>query len=211
MRPFLRLAAVVLALAVLVGLPFAIWGDRAWIAFSGEAAGEWIRGFGAWGWAAAVGLIASDVVLPVPSTAVMVALGIVYGPWLGGLIGAAGSFLAGCIGYWLCRALGPETARRLAGAKGLEAASRLLERWGVWLVAASRWLPVLPETVSFLAGLARMPFGRFAAALAAGVVPLGFTFATVGYLGADYPVLTIVVAAILPLGLVFVVGYLRRR
>ena len=42
---------------------------------------------------------------------------------------------------------------------GLIAARRLFER--SW---RPRWLPVLPETVSFLAGLARMPFPRCSAA-----------------------------------------------
>jgi uncharacterized membrane protein YdjX (TVP38/TMEM64 family) len=197
----IRLLGVVLALAVLVGLPFAIWGEQieAWLSVDGATA--WMRGFGGWAWAAGMGLIALDIFLPIPATAIMAALGVIYGPLVGGAVAAAGSIAAGLVGYGLCRMIGPKLAERLAGAEGMGEARRLFDRWGGWLVAASRWLPVLPETVAFLAGLVRMPFWRFAAALACGAIPLGFAFATIGALGADAPLLTLAVAAVLPLGL----------
>ncbi len=197
----IRLLALVLVLAVLVGLPFALWGERieAWLSVEGAA--EWMRGYGGWAWAAGMGLIALDIFLPIPATAIMAALGVIYGPLVGGAISALGSVLAGLVGYGLCRAIGPRLAERLAGARGMADARRLFERWGGWMVAASRWLPVLPETVSFLAGLARMPFWRYLAALACGAVPLGFAFATIGAVGAEAPVLTLAVAALAPLAL----------
>lgn len=197
----IRLLGLVLLLAVLVGLPFAIWGERveAWLSVDGAA--EWMRGYGGWAWAAGMFLIALDIFLPIPATAIMAALGVIYGPVVGGAVSALGSVAAGLVGYGLCRAIGPGLAEKLAGARGMADARRLFERWGGWMVAASRWLPVLPETVSFLAGLARMPFWRYLAALACGAVPLGFAFATIGAIGAEAPVLTLTVAALAPLGL----------
>ncbi len=193
----LRLIAVVLALAFLVAAPFAIWGDQLEHILSVDGAIAWMRGTG-WAWAAGIGLIASDVLLPVPSTAVMAALGVIYGPVMGGLISSLGSVLAGSLGYWLCRALGPRTAERLAGKRGLDQARHLFDRWGFGLIAASRWLPVLPETVAFLSGLIRVPFPRFVLALTCGAVPLGFVFATAGHLGRDAPLLIIVICALAP-------------
>jgi uncharacterized membrane protein YdjX (TVP38/TMEM64 family) len=46
-------------------------------------------------------LLASDLLLPIPATADMAALGLVYGPLWGGLIGTAGGFLGGAQGYGL--------------------------------------------------------------------------------------------------------------
>mgnify|MGYP006172600101 CR=1 FL=1 len=43
--------------------------------------------YGGWAWLVGIGLIVCDLVLPVPSTAVIAGLGMMYGPWLGGLIG----------------------------------------------------------------------------------------------------------------------------
>ena len=197
----IRLVAVVLALAILVALPFALWGGavEAWL--SDDGATEWMRGYGGWAWAVGLALIAADIFLPIPATAVMAALGVIYGPLAGGVLSALGSIIAGLTGYGLCRLIGPRLADRLAGARGMAQARRLFDRWGGWLVAASRWLPVLPETVAFLAGLARMPFWRFTAALTCGAVPLGFAYAAIGAIGAEAPVLTLAVAAIAPLAL----------
>jgi len=195
----LRLLLLVLLLLALTIVPFVIWGGDLEASLSEKGAAGWMRGFGGWAWAAGIGLIASDIALPIPATAVMAALGIIYGPWVGGAISAAGSILAGMLGYSVCRMIGPATARKLAGATGLDQAKLLFECWGGWIVAGSRWLPVLPETISFLAGLTAMPVRRYIAALACGAVPLGFVFATAGYLGSNHPVVTMAICAIAPI------------
>lgn len=194
----LRLIAVVLVLAFAVAIPFAIWGDRFETVLTIDGAVDWMRGTG-WAGLAGVGLIVSDIAIPIPSTAVMAGLGILHGPILGGALSAIGSILAGSLGYWLCRALGPETAERLAGQQGIQQARRLFDRWGLPLVAISRWVPVLPETVAFLAGLIRMPFQRFVMALACGAIPLGFVFATAGHLGRETPIVVMIACALAPL------------
>ncbi|MFW5678882.1 MAG: TVP38/TMEM64 family protein [Pseudomonadota bacterium] len=193
-----RLALVVFGLGTLVALPFVVWGDGFEAAFSVSATTLWLREQESWAWAAAIGLLVSDLVLPIPGTSVMAALGIVYGPVLGGLIGAAGSIASGLIAYGLCRAFGQRAFAWIAGDAGVGAARDLFGRRGGWLVALSRWLPVLPETVACLAGLARMRFATFLLALACGSLPLGLTFATVGHWGADTPLLVFAASALVP-------------
>ena len=200
----LRVLLVVLLLAVLVALPFAIWGDAIESWLSVDQSTEWFRSFGPWAWLVGIGLISADILLPIPASSVMAAMGIIYGPILGGTVSALGSFVSGIMGYGLCRALGRNFAVKLTGESGMRQAEDLFGRWGGWLVAASRWLPVLPETVSFLAGLTRMPFANFCLALACGALPLGFAYATLGALGEDRPVLTLIAVACIPLLLWFV-------
>ncbi len=65
-------------------------------------------------------------------------------------------------------------------------------------MALSRWLPVMPEVIACLAGMARMPWRRFVLATACGSVPLGFTFAAIGVWGHDNPGMAIVLSAGLP-------------
>jgi uncharacterized membrane protein YdjX (TVP38/TMEM64 family) len=197
----LRLLLIVFALIALSVVPFVIWGGQIEEDLSRLGAAGWMRSFGAWAWAVGIGLIVSDIALPVPSTAVMGALGIIYGPWLGGVLSALGSILAGLLGYGICRLIGPETAERLAGTEGFAQTRRLFDRWGGWLVAGSRWLPILPETISFLAGLTGMRFTRYLGALVCGAVPLGFTFAAAGHLGADNAMATLLICAVAPLAL----------
>ena len=57
-----------------------------------------LRGWGSWSWAVGVGLIWADLVLPIPQTAVIAALGIIYGSLLGGLLGSLGLITSGLVG-----------------------------------------------------------------------------------------------------------------
>jgi len=207
----MRLLVTALVLGTLFFVSFGIWGEDFMRWFTGEAAIEWIRAWGAWGWLAIILLLMSDLVLPVPATPVMAAAGYLYGPIVGGLISAFGSFAAGMLGYGLCRAFGKNIARRLAGAGELEEHETLFQRNGPWLVAASRWLPLLPEVVSCLAGLTRMPFRLFATALACGSLPLGFVYAAIGAAGQDHPRLALGLSIVVPPILWLLVRPLLRR
>lgn len=196
--PLTRLTMLFLVLAALVAVPFLIWGEAAEAMFSREAMVARLGDAYAAGWVAGIALLIADLVLPVPNTAVMAALGVIYGPLAGGAAAALGSFLSGLLGYGLCRVWGRPAARRLIGEAGIAEGEALFARAGGWLVALSRWLPVLPEVVSCMAGIVRMRLSTFAIALACGAVPLGFVMAFAGHRGADRPVLTLALCAGLP-------------
>lgn len=194
----MRLLVTSIVLAVVLCIPFAIWGEDFMQWFTGDAAIEWIRGWGRWGWLAVIGLLMSDLFLPLPATAVMSAAGYLYGTLVGGIVSAAGSFAAGMTGYGLCRAFGQKIALRLAGEKELAEHHTLFQRSGPWLVAASRWLPLLPEVISCLAGLTRMPLRTFAIALACGAIPMGFVYAAIGATGHGNPKLALGLSVLIP-------------
>jgi uncharacterized membrane protein YdjX (TVP38/TMEM64 family) len=194
----MRLLWLFLALAALVLIPFAIWGEGLEAFLSGDGATAWLAAYGRWAWAAGILLLVGDLVLPLPATAVMAGLGYIYGFFWGGLIGAAGSFLSGALGYGLCRLLGRGVARRILGERDLERGERLFREVGGWLVVLSRWLPVFPEVIACMAGLTGMPSGRFFAALACGSIPLGFAFAAVGEAGIERPALALALSALVP-------------
>jgi uncharacterized membrane protein YdjX (TVP38/TMEM64 family) len=207
----LKLAVIIVWLVAMVVLPFVLWGDSLEALFTGDGAIQTLRGSGASAAVIAIGLLIADLLVPIPAAAVMAALGIVYGPVLGGLIAVIGSFLSGVVGYAICRKLGRPAALWIMGNDALDGGERIFNQFGGWLVAASRWVPVLPEVISCLAGLTRMPLATYLAALLCGAVPVGFTFALVGYLGADSPVLTIAFCAVAPLLLWAVVHRMVRR
>ena len=194
----MRFVWTAVGFAVLLGLPFAIWGDDFMRWFTGDAALAWIRGWGAWGWLAVLGLLMSDLFLPIPATPVMSAAGYLYGVWIGGLLSVAGSVASGLLGYWLCRGFGRGLAARLAGEEQLADHESFFRRRGPWLVAASRWLPLLPEVISCLAGLTRMPLRIFAVSLACGAVPMGFVFAAIGASGREQPGLALTLSVLVP-------------
>lgn len=140
-----------------------------------------------WAWLLGIVLLMADLLLPIPGTVVMSALGAVYGFWIGGLLSAIGSMLAGILGYGVGRFFKESFAKRWLGEKDFEKGKSLFERGGAWVVAMSRALPILPEVLACMAGLLRMPFGKFVIALACGSIPMGFLFAWIGTVGRDQP------------------------
>jgi uncharacterized membrane protein YdjX (TVP38/TMEM64 family) len=194
-----RLLLLFLVLALLVIVPFAIWGGRVEAAMSPETLAEAFEEARGWAWLAGLFVLVLDLFLPVLATAVMSALGYVYGWFLGGLLSSLGSVGAGLLAYGLCSRMGRRAAVRLAGEKGLAEGERLFQgEPGGWIVAVSRWMPVLPEVVACLAGMTHMPLRRFVPALCAGSMPMGFVYAWIGARGVENPVVALVVSAVLP-------------
>ena len=89
----IKLAAIIVCLVLLVGVPFFFWGDLLKHMFAGDGAVRWLSEHGAFAWLAAIGLLIADLAMPIPTTAVIAALGMVYGPVVGGIVGAVGSVI----------------------------------------------------------------------------------------------------------------------
>jgi membrane protein DedA with SNARE-associated domain len=155
----MRWAIVWIVLVGLVLVPFFLFEPQ-FNAF----AGRMTRGDTALGLAAAsiFGLLALDVLLPVPSSVVSTAAGVLLGVWRGALVVWLGMMTGCLVGYWLgVRASG--ATRRFVGARGLAEAETLVRRYGDWTIVLCRPVPVLAEASVVFAGLVRAPFGRFLA------------------------------------------------
>jgi uncharacterized membrane protein YdjX (TVP38/TMEM64 family) len=194
----LRIVLLVLTVLAVLAVPAILFGDRFEDQLDGAKALEFVRAQGAWSAAVGVGLICADLIVPLPSPAIMAAMGLIYGPVLGGAIASFGSFLAGLLGYTLCRAIGPRAASWIAGPKQIERLSEFFESNGMWAIAVSRFIPAVPEILSCLAGLTRMPLGRFATGNLIGSVLVGFLNAYFGARGETDPASTVAVVAVAP-------------
>jgi uncharacterized membrane protein YdjX (TVP38/TMEM64 family) len=159
------------------------------------------------------GLIVADLVLPVPATVIMAYFGMTWGVLLGGLAGATGSLLAGWAAYTLSRLLGPRAANALAGAEGIHRLQHFFDRYGLFAVAVSRSLPLLPEAISCLAGLSRMNFARYTLACTAGALPVATISAFIGQVGRanDEPLWAFVLSGIFPVLLILPVSWWLNR
>ncbi|MGJ8643240.1 MAG: TVP38/TMEM64 family protein [Luteolibacter sp.] len=184
----MRLVYLMVGLGVFFLLGWMLFGEGIEAAWDVERVAKAMESTRGWAWAVGILLLVADLLLPVPGTVVMSALGAVYGVWLGGVFAAVGSFLAGLCGYGVGRFFDKKTAKRWLGEKDFERGGQLFDKGGGWVVAVSRALPILPEVISCMAGLVRMPFGKFYVALACGSVPMGFLFAWIGQAGIDEPV-----------------------
>ena len=170
-----------------------------------------LRRHGSWAWAVGIALIWADLVLPIPQTAVIAALGIIYGTLVGGLLGSLALVTGGLLGYGLMLTSARRFVQRFVGLQSLHKMERFFDRGGAWAIVLTRSLPYsVPEAMVFLAGLAGMPMRKYTAALTIGSIPTAFVFAAIGAGWADQPILVFVVSYLLPILLLPFALYLMR-
>jgi len=200
---FVLLFSLLYLLAGAFGLTDPAWIDRQ-LRLLGERPGGQV-----WLTLTVAGLLAGDLVLPVPSSVLMTLAGYLLGLLPGALAAFAGAWCSALIGFGLCRRYGQRAFTRLVGEREAQRFATLLETYGAWAILLSRAVPLLTETTSCLAGLSPMPFSRFAALSAAGTLPICLVYAWAGAAGATHGIgWALLVAFVVP-GLGF--GLLRLR
>jgi phosphatidylserine/phosphatidylglycerophosphate/cardiolipin synthase-like enzyme/uncharacterized membrane protein YdjX (TVP38/TMEM64 family) len=109
--------------------------------------------------------------LVVPVTVMIVATGIVFGPFFGAIYAFAGALLSSAVTYSLGRRLGRNTVRRLAGSR-LNRITRRLAKKGAMAIAAVRLLPIAPfSVVNAVAGASQIRLRDFLIGTAIGMAP----------------------------------------
>ena len=126
-----------------------------------------------------VGLLIGDVLLPVPSSLVMVAHGALFGILGGTVLSLLGSTGATMFGFWIGRR-GGKFLNRLVTPAERECAGHLLERWGMLAIVVTRPVPLLAETVAIMAGASPLGWGRTVLSAVAGSLPPALLYALAG-------------------------------
>ncbi len=139
----------------------------------------WMQKGGVFAASVGVGLLIADVLLPVPSSVVMVAHGALFGIVGGTLLSLTGSTGAALFGFAIGRR-GGSLLERLVRPAERARADRMLTRWGGLAVVVSRPIPLLAETVAIIAGTSRFGWGRMTVAALAGSFPPALLYALTG-------------------------------
>lgn len=126
-----------------------------------------------------VALLVVDVLLPVPSSLVMVAHGALFGVLPGTLLSLFGSTGAAVVGFWIGRR-GGQFLERLVPPEERKRASHLVERWGLLAIVVTRPIPLLAETVAIMAGASPLGWPGTVLAALAGSLPPAFLYALTG-------------------------------
>jgi uncharacterized membrane protein YdjX (TVP38/TMEM64 family) len=148
------LALVTLLLAFIL-VPFFLWEEPIRAAVERFLAQPHARLYTA---AVLAAVLAFDVLLPVPSSIVSTAAGTLLGFPLG-LAASFAGMTAGCaIGYGVGNRA---PVRRVLSAGELDRLRNAQHKWGDWMLALFRPVPVLAEASVLFAGMTRAPFHRF--------------------------------------------------
>jgi uncharacterized membrane protein YdjX (TVP38/TMEM64 family) len=154
LRPLLLLGVVLLIPIV----PFVLFGEQleAWFRVWTQTTSS--RGAVA---AVIVSLLATDVLLPVPSSLVSTFGGSQLGTGWGTLASWVGMTLGAVLGFALARWLGPPFAHRISRPLDLQRLERASDRYGPLFLVLARGVPVFAEASVLLLGMHRLSWRRF--------------------------------------------------
>ncbi len=158
-RLLLALAAGAVAVPV---IPWMLWGARL-----DHAVADWLDPLPppAVLAAAEIGVLAADIILPVPSSLVATLGGASLGVAVGTLCGSVGLTIGSLAGWLLGRIAGRRSFEALDARERAAVAARR-RTLGPLLVVVSRPLPILAEAVALMAGAAGMTWPTFLPAAA---------------------------------------------
>lgn len=126
------------------------------------------------------GLLATDVVLPIPSSLVSTALGYLAGFAGGTAASTVGMEVSCLVAYIVGRRIGRPIAHRTVGQKELATMEALSHRFGDWVIVVARPVPVLAEMSVLAAGMGCMPIGRFVLISSLSNLGISAVYAAVG-------------------------------
>ena len=127
-----------------------------------------------------IGLLAADMFLPIPSSAVATYAGGVLGVTLGTLVSWAGLSLGAVCGFGLARMFGEPLARRFSEADDVSRMSDFAKRHGPTALVLTRALPILAEACILMLGVGRLSWRRFLLPMLISNGLLALTYATCG-------------------------------
>jgi uncharacterized membrane protein YdjX (TVP38/TMEM64 family) len=128
--------------------------------------------------AVVVGILAVDVVLPVPSGPVSTLAGSQLGVALGTAASTLGMTLGAMIAFALARGVG--LFKRTPAEGGPTEAEQACRTHGPWLLVITRPLPIIAEAAVLLAGGLQLPWRQFLPPVIASNVAISATYATLG-------------------------------
>jgi uncharacterized membrane protein YdjX (TVP38/TMEM64 family) len=200
------------ATLALILVPFILWGaaiEHGFDAFV-QTAGDrsWVTA------AVLGGLLASDVLLPIPSSLVSTSSGLMLGFIAGTLVSLAGMTVSCLAAYWLGMRGGRPLGRRLIGEREIARLESFHHRFGDWLIIVARPVPVLAEASTLFAGMGRMAFHRYLSMTLLANLGISAAYAAVGaFAGTRHSFLLAFAGAILlPLAAISAIRYrLRHR
>lgn len=143
----------------------------------------WLIRAGVWAPIIYIALYVVATVLALPSTALNLTGGAIFGPWFGTLWTSIGAVIAAVVAFAFTRTIGREfVATRLAGRwRAMDAEIRL---GGVFYMFAIRLQPIIPySVVNFAAGLTSISFKSYILGTILGTVPGVLPFVLLGSTG----------------------------
>lgn len=127
-----------------------------------------------------ISLLATDILLPIPSSVISTLSGWQLGWWRGTLATWVGMNLGATIGFALARRWGQPFALWFSKGEDLEKMRQVSDRFGPTVLVLTRAMPVFAEASVLIAGIHRLSWRRFLPAVALSNLGIAIAYSVFG-------------------------------
>ncbi len=123
------------------------------------------------------------LLVPLPSEVVLLATGMIWGWFWGGLMGVIGSMAAGILCYYVSKRGGRPLAEKFVGEKAIDIADDFIQKHGIKAIIITRFIPFIPfDVISYTSGLVDIDIKTYSIGTLIGSIFRAFFYATLGWL-----------------------------
>jgi len=123
------------------------------------------------------------LLVPLPSEIVLLATGMIWGIFLGGVMGIIGSMAAGLLCYYISKRGGRPLAEKFVGKKAIDIADEFIGKHGMKAIIITRFIPFIPfDVISYSAGLVNMDVKKYSIGTLIGSIFRSYFYAALGSL-----------------------------
>jgi uncharacterized membrane protein YdjX (TVP38/TMEM64 family) len=127
-----------------------------------------------------IALLATDILLPIPSSVISTLSGWQLGWWRGTLATWAGMNLGAAIGFALARRWGRPFANWFSNGDDLDRMHQFSQAYGPTVLVLTRAMPVFAEASVLIAGIHRMSWPRFLPAVLLSNLGIALAYSALG-------------------------------
>ncbi|MFX1313796.1 MAG: TVP38/TMEM64 family protein, partial [Promethearchaeota archaeon] len=123
------------------------------------------------------------LIVPIPSELVLLATGMIWGWFIGGIMGLIGSMCAGLLCFYVSKKGGRPLAKKFVGENAINMADDLIHKYGIKAIIISRFLPFVSfDVISYASGLVDIDIKKYLVGTLIGSIFRAFFYSIWGFL-----------------------------
>ena len=121
------------------------------------------------------------LLVPIPSELVLLATGMIWGVFGGGIFGVIGSMAAAILCFYVSKKGGRPIAEKLVGKSAINMADHFIHKYGMSAIIIARFLPFVAfDPISYASGLVDMDVKKYSIGSLIGSIPRAFFYSWLG-------------------------------
>ena len=132
-------------------------------------------------YSAVIGILflSADILMPIPSSIIMIGNAALFGIWVGALLSIIGMLCSNLLGFYIGRKL-KGFIHRLLTPEEIQTGENFIQKWGLIGIVLTRSVPILSESVIIIAGTSDIPLRKTILPTILGLIPAVLLYSLTG-------------------------------